>query len=534
MSRRETPQNAPVPTFGVVLLCHAPLARATEVARHWAGHGVPVAVHIDAATPAPEAKAMHRALKGAGSVIFVARQRSEWGRWGLVAASLDAARALLDRHPDLGHVMLTSGACLPIRPVAELGAHLAAHPDTDFIEAAPLGGPRWSKGGLEAERFTLFFPVSWRRHRRLFDLLVRLQRWLGVRRRLPPGLVPHQGLQWWCLSAATLRAILTDPDLPRLRRYFQGVWIPDESFFQSLAARHGRTLAPPLTFQRFDTRGNPHVLYDDHLPLLAACPAFVARKVWPGADGLYRAFLDTPEASRAAAVAAPDALEREIAKAHRLRREGRMGLRSMGRLPDPALGLPPTAAPYGVFWGLDAAMPGFAEWLAQVAAAAGADAHGRLFAPDRVWFANIGPEAVTGPGALSTSAALRDYAPVDFLSNLIWATRGRTQMFLADAGDGARVAAALAADPHARGLVLTRTADAVHPAEAQAEAAGLAMLRAPNARHGLRILSAEAFRADPAAHLAQVFDALGLPPSATRPFLQPAALPSAQTVPRLP
>ena len=46
------------------------------------------------------------------------------------------------------------------------------------------------------------------------------------------------GSQWWCLTRATLRAILRDPDRPALARYFRGVWIPDESYFQTLARRH--------------------------------------------------------------------------------------------------------------------------------------------------------------------------------------------------------------------------------------------------------------------------------------------------------
>ena len=354
--------------FGVIVLCHAPLGRAAQVIAHWARHGVPVAVHVDAATPEAEMRALQATLAGLAGVIFVPRLRSPWGRWGLVEASLRAAQALMDRWPDLGHVLLTSGACLPIRPVGALAAHLAAHPDTDFIEAVALGSRRWTMGGLEAERFALHFPVSRQRNRRVFDALVRLQLALGVRRAMPAGLCPHLGLQWWCLTQATLRAILTDPEGPRLRRYFRGVWIPDESFFQTMAARHARVIVPPLTFQRFDTRGTPHILYDDHQQKLAACPAFVARKVWPGAEGLYRAFLDDPEGTRAATSEAPDALDRAIEAAHRLRREGRVGLRAMGRLPDPALGLPTTAAPHGVFWGLEAMMPGFHAWLSALIA----------------------------------------------------------------------------------------------------------------------------------------------------------------------
>jgi len=52
--------------------------------------------------------------------------------------------------------------------------------------------------------------------------------------------------------------------------------------------------------------------------------------------------------------------------------------------------------------------------------------HGHLFAPDRAEFAD-GQTVVNG--ALSDSAALRDYNPRGFLTSLIWNTRGERQCF---------------------------------------------------------------------------------------------------------
>ncbi len=78
----------------------------------------------------------------------------------------------------------------------------------------------WTVGGLDIERFTLRFPFSWRTHRRLFDAYVRLQRRLGLRRRIPADIVPHLGSQWWCLTRRTLSAILEDPDRPAHDRLF--------------------------------------------------------------------------------------------------------------------------------------------------------------------------------------------------------------------------------------------------------------------------------------------------------------------------
>src|SRR5690606_19607968 len=141
---------------------------------------------------------------------------------------------MLRDFPQVRHVYLASGSCLPLRPVEELRTYLDERPRTDFIESVTTADVGWTVGGLNYERFTLRFPFSWRKHRWLFDGYVRLQRLLGVRRSMPSGVVPHLGSQWWCLTRQTLSAILDGPEREEYDRYFRKVWIPDESYFQTL------------------------------------------------------------------------------------------------------------------------------------------------------------------------------------------------------------------------------------------------------------------------------------------------------------
>ena len=72
-------------------------------------------------------------------------------------------------------------------------AYLAAHPTTDFIESVRLSAVPWSIGRLEQDRFALRFPFARKRHRRLFDLSVIVQRALRLTRQPPNNLVPHLG-----------------------------------------------------------------------------------------------------------------------------------------------------------------------------------------------------------------------------------------------------------------------------------------------------------------------------------------------------
>lgn len=437
-------------TAGFVMMCHTELGRAAQVARFWAKAGAPVVVHVDGKVGQPAFDAFAHGLSDLGNVSFSRRFNCEWGTWSLVAAAQAGAQQMLDRHPQVGHVFLASGACLPLRPLAELTAYLAARPQTDFIESVTAADVDWTAGGLHDERFTLHFPFSWRRQRWLFDRYVRLQRRLNYRRPVPAGLEPHLGSQWWCLTRRTLTAILQDPDRARQERYFRGVWIPDESYFQTLVRRHSRSIeSRSLTLSKFDVYGKPHVFYDDHLDLLRQSDCFVARKVWPRANLLYRRFLDQKIPAAAGADPDPVRVDRLFAAATERRTKGRAGLYMQSRFPRRDHENGKTPAPYAVFHGFAEVIEEFEPWATKHLAAR---VHGHLFAPERVEFAG---GAVLQPGCLSDSAALRDYNPQAFLTNLLWNTRGETQAFQFGPRDTQACNWFMATDPNAQIAVIT-------------------------------------------------------------------------------
>ncbi|MCH2094454.1 MAG: beta-1,6-N-acetylglucosaminyltransferase [Rhodobacteraceae bacterium] len=437
-------------TVGIVMLVHTAFDRAEQVARYWAAGGCPVVVHVDSNVSVKVYQAFQQALSDVPGLKFSRRHRCEWGSWGLVAASQDAAGLMLRQYPQVSHVYLSSGSCLPLRPVKELQDYLADRPETDFIESATTADVPWTVGGLDQERFTLRFPFSWRRQRKLFDAYVALQRRLRVKRRIPKGLVPHMGSQWWCLTRRTLEAILTDPDRSVHDRYFKRVWIPDESYFQTLVRHVSHTIeSRSLTLSKFDFQGKPHTFYDDHLQLLRRSDCFVARKIWPHADRLYETFLTHPNQLQDRNEPNPGKIDRIFAKAVHRRTRGRPGLIMQSRLPKQDWNGAVTAAPYSVLQGFDDLFVDFKSWLET---ATNARVHGRLFAPDRARFA--GAEN-TFNGALSDNATLRDYNPRAFLTNLIWNTRGEPQCFQHGPGDTPQILEVMAYDSNARISVIS-------------------------------------------------------------------------------
>ena len=349
-------------SVGFVMLCHTALDRAAQVARHWAERGCPVVIHVDRRVKRRAYDGLMRALGDLANVRFSGRHACEWGTWGIVAATQEAATIMLRDFPQARHVYLASGSCLPLRPVEELVSYLAARPRTDFIESVTTEDVGWTIGGLDLERFTLRFPFSWRKQRRLFDGYVKLQRRVRYRRRIPAGIVPHLGSQWWCLTRKTLSTILEDPERAAIDRYFRRVWIPDESYFQTMVRQVSSEVeSRSLTLSKFDFQGKPHIFYDDHLQLLRRSDCFVARKIWPHAERLYKTFLSDDAGGQTSAEPNPGKIDRLFAKAVERRTKGRPGLYMQSRHPNEHWENGRTAAPYSVFEGFNEVFEGFEE-----------------------------------------------------------------------------------------------------------------------------------------------------------------------------
>ncbi len=502
-------------SLGVIMLVHTGFDRAEQMVRHWTNGGCPVVIHIDSKVDAASHDHFVRALSDLPDVRFTRRFRCEWGMWGLVEATQAATTLMLDEFPDVRHVFLASGTCLPLRPVAELRSYLDRHPDTDFIESATTADVPWTVGGLDRERFTLRFPFSWKKHRRLFDLTVWVQQLFRYRRRLPEGLVPHMGSQWWCLTRETLEAILHDPRRKTYDRYFRSVWIPDESYYQSLVRLHARRIeSRSLTLAKFDHQGKPHIFFDDHLELLQRSRCFVARKIWRDAEVLYSTFPRPSPPDHVEAEPNTGTVDRIFSQAVERRTLGRPGLYMQSRYPSADRQNVITAAPYAVLQGFDDVFPEFQRWLAR---RTGAEVHGHVFGRDKAHFAGGVP---IYRGGLSDHPRLRDYNAKMFLTNLIWNSREKHHCFQFGPADSQEICWTLAKDTNASIWVVsgawsaTLFASGRSASEVRAEAARLQrieskflkILRSPEARARIQIVTLADFIEAPMDVLQAIID----------------------------
>ncbi len=411
-------------SLGFVMLVHTAFGRAQQVVHHMVMRECPVVIHVDKKVKTAAFEKFKDALSEYPNVRFCKRVKVEWGCWSMVAATQLACEDMLEAFPEVGHVYLASGSCLPLRPVEELRAHLAKHPDVDFIESVRAQDVDWATDGLGLERFTLRFPFSWKKQRKLFDRYVNFQRRIKFKRKFPKGIVPHLGSQWWCLTNKSLTQILNDPDRGTIDRWFHRVWIPDEAYFQTLIRRWSDNIeSHSLTLSKFDHQGLPHVFYDDHLQLLRRSDCYMARKIWPQADRLYKTFLVPPGRAARMSDPNPTRINRVFNKALEQRVKGRQGLYMQSRFPVGRSHKWRTAQPYNVFCGLTDVFQNFEGWLEKNV---GGRVHGHLYAPEGAEFAG-GMKIFTG--CLSTSSNLRNYRTKQFLTNLIWSNRGEMQSF---------------------------------------------------------------------------------------------------------
>lgn len=437
--------------LGFIILAHQDLHRAEQLTRFLAKNDCPVTLHIDLNVPEKDMDDLKKSLNHLDNITFSKREKCGWGQFSIVQATLNAAETLLEHHPDLTHVFLASGSCLPARPIKQLKAFLDRHTGVDFIESCSIKDEKWVKDGLDKERFTLFFPLSWRKHRFAFDRLVEMQRLFRIKRAVPENISPHMGSQWWCLTAETLRKIIEDPKRRENDQYFSKCWIPDESYFQSLARTHSDHIRPAsLTFATFDSQGKPFLFYDDHLEHLPKTGAFFIRKAWPGAQKLYRELLKVNRKNFPLSKANEMAFNKIFDDANNKRNFGGEGRFLQGRYPhDSAKQSGAFNKNYGIFTGLGDLFQDFPMCVEKVK---GINVFGNIFARKHFTFKK---KIFLTKGNLTANARLRNTNPKNYLSNFLWSQKTDKNIGIAfDATDMQKIMPIITCDRRANFVVV--------------------------------------------------------------------------------
>ena len=109
--------------LGVIFLCHNELDVASSMVRIWHDGGAAVAIHVDSRADEVSYQTMRQSLADLTDVTWVDRRQCEWGMFTMVEVIQAAATALLHQFEDVTHVLVASGSCLPLRPLARHTPH---------------------------------------------------------------------------------------------------------------------------------------------------------------------------------------------------------------------------------------------------------------------------------------------------------------------------------------------------------------------------------------------------------------------------
>lgn len=275
-----------------ILLCHKDPEAVVKQAERLTAAGDFMSIHFDASTPREDYQHVRAALADNENVTFASRRvRCGWGEWSLVEATLVAMQSAVDAFPRATHFFLLSGDCMAIKTAEYMHSYLDEN-DADFIESVDFFDSDWIKTGWKDERLIYRHWFNERTQKRAFYATFKIQKALGLKRKIPQDIQVMIGSQWWCLRRRTVEWVL---DFTRQRkdvmRFFRTTWIPDETFFQTVV-RHivpeNEIRSQSPTFLMFTDYGMPVQFHNDHYNLLLSQDYLFARKISPEALDLKR------------------------------------------------------------------------------------------------------------------------------------------------------------------------------------------------------------------------------------------------------
>ena len=229
-----------------------------------------VVIHYDRRSASYD-EALKAVMAVNGAAVFVPRHKCWWGSPGIMWATLEMIRALVNSGLSFDYATLLSGQDYPIKSADKIAGDLSG--GDEFIECFSMLEPnRWSAQGryFGAPDKVLGRFVRFRSHVRR----------IGTRKPLD-GVIPYGGSQWWTLSSEALTQVARADE--RLLRYLARSFIPDESFMQTILGNspiRERIIQDDLRFAIWDRPHPPYpaLLTAADLPAMATSTKHFARK----------------------------------------------------------------------------------------------------------------------------------------------------------------------------------------------------------------------------------------------------------------
>ena len=261
--------------------------QALRLVRRLDGPQTGFVFHIDAAVDDATVARFRAALPALNEVRFAERVRSRWATFQGAVAVFHCIDAALGMDP-FDRYVLISGQDYPIASRARMNAFFRRHPDTEFMEAAPIDVADENAPGASPHyrfaRYHLWFGAR----RKAIPLL---------RKRAPPIALFH-GSTWWALTHDALRYLALQFRVNHAaRRYFRHAFFVEEAYIQSLLMSSPfatRVARRSVVHDEWTPTSGPHpkVLTVADLAVLQESPRLFARKFDDEVDAAVMDVLD--------------------------------------------------------------------------------------------------------------------------------------------------------------------------------------------------------------------------------------------------
>lgn len=237
-------------------------------------------------------KGFRRIFSDNPRVCFLQRERTGWGAFGLVRATLNAMRVV--RGGDYEKVILLSGQDYPIKSNEEIDQFFRNSPYNIFMDHFPLPNhSKWGSGGGMYRVNKYFFGLSFPK-----KLMAKTANFIGIvfppaKRRELPYMKPFSGSQWWAMDMRAVNYILEYVEShPEYIRYHRHTFAADELFFQMIllncpdGSLRANIANDNLRFMRWkdESIAHPEILSVSDVESISDSEALFARKFDPEVD----------------------------------------------------------------------------------------------------------------------------------------------------------------------------------------------------------------------------------------------------------
>lgn len=232
-----------------------------------------------------------------GNIQFIDRVDSKWGGFGSVQASLNGLKAVKDTGRHFDQILLLSGQDYPIKSNEDINAFFKNSPHSIFVDYFPIPNykkwPGSDRGGwYRVDKY--YIGLKWHEFLRSKSMNLISTYIPFLRRKIPAGMKPFTGSQWWSVDMYALNYILAyDAAHPEYRAFHQYTFVPDELYVHMILAnskdeRIKKSLTDTnkrfMIWEKPDS-SHPNTLRKTDLGALKASPHLFARKFDASTDG---------------------------------------------------------------------------------------------------------------------------------------------------------------------------------------------------------------------------------------------------------